>query len=43
LLAGTILLAEAQRRIGVPLELAAGGVREGSVLALYRESSAAYA
>ena len=43
LLAGTILLAEAQRRIGVPLELASGGVREGSVLALYRESSAAYA
>jgi len=43
LLAGTILLAEAQRRIGVPLELASGGVREGSVLALYRQSAAAYA
>jgi len=43
LLAGTILLAEAQRRIGVPLDLASGGVREGSVLALYRQSAAAYA
>jgi exopolyphosphatase/guanosine-5'-triphosphate,3'-diphosphate pyrophosphatase len=43
LLAGTILFAEAQRRLGVPLELAAGGVREGSVLALFRESAAVYA
>ena len=43
LLAGTILLAEAQRRLGVPLKLASGGVREGSVLALFRESAAAYA
>jgi exopolyphosphatase/guanosine-5'-triphosphate,3'-diphosphate pyrophosphatase len=43
LLAGTILLAEAQRRLGIPLELASGGVREGSVLALFRESAAAYA
>jgi len=43
LLAGTILFAEAQRRLGVPLELASGGVREGSVLALFRESAAAYA
>jgi exopolyphosphatase / guanosine-5'-triphosphate,3'-diphosphate pyrophosphatase len=43
LLAGTILLAEAQRRLGIPFELASGGVREGSVLALFRESAAAYA
>ncbi|HET7759813.1 MAG TPA: hypothetical protein VFK62_07810 [Gaiellaceae bacterium] len=43
LLAGTILFAEAQRRLGIPLELASGGVREGSVLALFRESAAAYA
>jgi exopolyphosphatase / guanosine-5'-triphosphate,3'-diphosphate pyrophosphatase len=43
LLSGTILFAEAHRRLGIPLELAAGGVREGSVLALFRESAAAYA
>lgn len=43
LLAGTILVAEAQRRLGVPLELAGGGVREGSALALFRQSAAAYA
>lgn len=43
LLAGTILFAEAQRRLGIPFELASGGVREGSVLALFRESAAAYA
>jgi exopolyphosphatase/guanosine-5'-triphosphate,3'-diphosphate pyrophosphatase len=43
LLGGTILFAEAQRRLGIPLELAAGGVREGSVLALFRESAAVYA
>ena len=43
LLAGTILFAEAQRRLGIPLETAAGGVREGAVLALFRESSAVYA
>lgn len=43
LLAGTILLAEAQRRLGIPLKLASGGVREGSVRALFRESAAAYA
>ncbi|HSC50412.1 MAG TPA: hypothetical protein VLD16_09135 [Gaiellaceae bacterium] len=43
LLAGTILLAEAQRRLGVPFGLARGGVREGSALALFRESAAAYA
>ncbi len=43
LLAGTILLAEAQRRLGLPLGVARGGVREGSALALFRESATAYA
>jgi exopolyphosphatase / guanosine-5'-triphosphate,3'-diphosphate pyrophosphatase len=42
LLAGTILFAEAQRRIGVPLQVAGGGVREGCALALFRESATAY-
>jgi len=43
LLAGAILFAEAQRRLGLPLEVARGGVREGSALALFRESATAYA
>jgi exopolyphosphatase/guanosine-5'-triphosphate,3'-diphosphate pyrophosphatase len=43
LLAGAILLAEAQRRLGLPFELAEGGLREGSVLALFREGARAYA
>jgi exopolyphosphatase/pppGpp-phosphohydrolase len=43
LLAGAILLAEVQRRLGLPFELAGGGVREGFALALFRESAAAYA
>jgi exopolyphosphatase / guanosine-5'-triphosphate,3'-diphosphate pyrophosphatase len=43
LLGGAILFAEAQRRLGLPLGLASGGVREGSALALFRESAAAYA
>jgi exopolyphosphatase/guanosine-5'-triphosphate,3'-diphosphate pyrophosphatase len=43
LLAGTILFAEAQKRLGLRLELAGGGVREGSAIALFRESAAAYA
>ena len=43
LLGGAILFAEAQRRLGLPLELASGGVREGSALALFRASAAAYA
>jgi exopolyphosphatase / guanosine-5'-triphosphate,3'-diphosphate pyrophosphatase len=43
LLAGTILLGEAQRRLGLPLGVARGGVREGSALALFRESATAYA
>ena len=43
LLGGAILFAEAQRHLGLPLELAGGGVREGSALALFRASAAAYA
>jgi len=42
LLAGSILFAEAQRRIGLPLSVASGGVREGCALALFRESATAY-
>jgi len=42
LLAGSILFAEVQRRIGLPLGVASGGVREGCALALFRESAAAY-
>jgi exopolyphosphatase/guanosine-5'-triphosphate,3'-diphosphate pyrophosphatase len=42
-LAGTILFAEAQRRLGLPLEPAGGGVREGSAIELFREGAAAYA
>jgi hypothetical protein len=38
-----MLFTEAQRRLGLPLELAGGGVREGSALALFRASAAAYA
>jgi exopolyphosphatase/guanosine-5'-triphosphate,3'-diphosphate pyrophosphatase len=42
LLAGSILFAEAQRRIGLPLGVATGGIREGCALALFRESATAY-
>ena len=42
LLAGSILFAEAQRRIGLPFRVASGGVREGCALALFRESATAY-
>jgi len=42
LLAGTILFAEVQKRVGVPLRVAKGGVREGCALALFRESLSAY-
>jgi exopolyphosphatase / guanosine-5'-triphosphate,3'-diphosphate pyrophosphatase len=42
LLAGSILFAEAHRRIGLPLRVASGGVREGCALALFRESATAY-
>lgn len=43
LLAGAIIFAEAQRRLGLPLEPAAGGVREGMALNLFRESASALA
>jgi len=42
LLAGTLLFAEAQQRLGVTLEPARGGVREGCAQALFRESASAY-
>src|SRR6266536_1102197 len=42
LLAGSILLAEAQKRLGIPLEVACGGVREGCAIALFREGATAY-
>ena len=43
LLAGTIILLEVQRRLGLPLEQAAGGVREGMALQLLAESVSALA
>ena len=42
LLAGTILFAEVQERLGVPLHVARAGIREGCALALFRESVTAY-
>jgi exopolyphosphatase/guanosine-5'-triphosphate,3'-diphosphate pyrophosphatase len=42
LLAGTILFAEVQKRLGIPLGVAGAGVREGCALALFRESVTAY-
>jgi exopolyphosphatase/guanosine-5'-triphosphate,3'-diphosphate pyrophosphatase len=42
LLAGTILFAEAQRRLGIPLGVGGAGIREGCALALLRESVTAY-
>jgi exopolyphosphatase/guanosine-5'-triphosphate,3'-diphosphate pyrophosphatase len=41
LLGGALILAEAQRRLGVPLEVARGGLREGAAAALLAERSAA--
>jgi exopolyphosphatase/guanosine-5'-triphosphate,3'-diphosphate pyrophosphatase len=41
LLAGVLILAEAQRRLDVPLEIARGGLREGAALALLAEQEAA--
>jgi exopolyphosphatase/guanosine-5'-triphosphate,3'-diphosphate pyrophosphatase len=41
LAAGALILAEAQRRLGLPLEVARGGVREGAALALLAERVAA--
>jgi exopolyphosphatase / guanosine-5'-triphosphate,3'-diphosphate pyrophosphatase len=40
LLAGAILLSEAQRRLGVPLEVARGGIREGAAITLISEAEA---
>jgi exopolyphosphatase/guanosine-5'-triphosphate,3'-diphosphate pyrophosphatase len=40
LAAGAIILLEARRRLGVPLEVARGGVREGAALALLAELAA---
>jgi exopolyphosphatase/guanosine-5'-triphosphate,3'-diphosphate pyrophosphatase len=41
LAAGTLILAEAQRRVGLPLEVARGGIREGAALGLLAERAAA--
>jgi len=43
LLAGTILFGEVQKRLSLTLVPALGGVREGSAIALFRQSVAAYA
>jgi len=40
-LAGALILVEAQRRLGLPLEIARGGIREGAALALLSERVAA--
>jgi exopolyphosphatase/guanosine-5'-triphosphate,3'-diphosphate pyrophosphatase len=42
LLGGALLFAEVQERLGVPLQIAVTGIREGCVLALLRESATAY-
>jgi exopolyphosphatase / guanosine-5'-triphosphate,3'-diphosphate pyrophosphatase len=39
--AGALILAEAQRRLSLPFEVARGGVREGAALALLAERAAA--
>jgi exopolyphosphatase / guanosine-5'-triphosphate,3'-diphosphate pyrophosphatase len=41
LAAGSLILAGAQKRLGLPLEVARGGVREGAALALLAERAAA--
>lgn len=41
LLGGTLILAEAQRRLGVPLEVARGGLREGAAVMLLGATAAA--
>lgn len=41
LLAGALILAETQRHLGVPLEVARGGLREGAALQLLAERAAA--
>jgi len=42
LLAGTLLFAEIEDRLGLPLSVARTGIREGGALALFRESATAY-
>jgi len=42
LLAGTLLFAEIEDRLGLPLSVARTGIREGCALALFRESATAY-
>ena len=41
ILAGALILAEVQQRLGVPFEVARGGLREGAALALARVAAAA--
>ena len=41
ILAGTLILAEVQSRLDIPLEVARGGLREGAALALLARSDAA--
>jgi exopolyphosphatase/pppGpp-phosphohydrolase len=41
LAAGALLLESAQRRLGVPLEVARGGLREGIALSLLDEAAVA--
>ena len=41
LVAGAVILAEAQRHLGVPLVVARGGLREGAALGLAAERAAA--
>jgi exopolyphosphatase/guanosine-5'-triphosphate,3'-diphosphate pyrophosphatase len=41
ILAGTLILAEVQQRLGTPFEVARGGLREGAALALARIAQAA--
>ena len=41
ILAGALILAEVQRRLDVPFEVARGGLREGAALALARVAAAA--
>jgi exopolyphosphatase/pppGpp-phosphohydrolase len=41
LAAGTLILAEAQRRFGVPLKVAREGVREGAILSLLSRAQVA--
>jgi exopolyphosphatase/pppGpp-phosphohydrolase len=40
LLAATLILADVQQRLDLPLRVVEGGVREGAVLELLREQAA---